>query len=336
MSKRIKGFYRQVRRPLEWFLIGLGRVIIPPLSLASALRLSRFIADLSFLFDGHGKAIARANLRLMFGARMTPARERAIIRGSYRNMARVLVNIPWMSHDTYSRIMDQVAFAPGVLEIARTNQPSVMVSAHFGNWEILSQSCVANGIPVMSVAKEIGSPKISACLTRIRSTIGQEIVPAEGAFRPLWRALKDRKCVGLLVDQHTHVWEGGAWITLFGLSAGISLAPAALARKCGVPIVFIWSRPLKDGRYRIEYGQVFPPDSTTGDTERSQQLAAAFERVIRRHPSLWCLNYRRWKYFLPGDDPSRYPFYARAAKGVATKYPTEKPALQPQTLAGCR
>jgi len=295
-------------------MIWVAQVIIPPLSLAALLRLSRFIADVTFLLDGRGKAVARANLRLMFGGRLSPARERAIVYGAYRNMARVLVNIPWMARDTRARITDQVAFAPGVLDTIRAHTPAVMVSAHLGNWEILSQACVASGIPVTSVAKQIGTPAMTDRLTRLRSTIGQEIVPAVGAFRLLWRALKVGRSVGLLVDQHTHTWQGGAWVTFFGLPAGISLAPAILARKCDVPLVFVWSRPLKDGRYRIEFGQIFPADPLIADAERIQKLATAFEIVIRRHPSLWCLNYRRWRYILPGDAPARYPFYARVLK----------------------
>ena len=320
-KKRIKSFYRNARRPVEWFLIWLGQSFIPPLSLTGLLRFSRWLADTVYLFDGRGKAIARANLRLMFGKRITPARERIITRSAYRNMARVLVNIFWMSRDTLARIMDQVTFTQVVLDALRANQPAITVSAHFGNWEILSQACVANGIPMMSVAKMTGSPEITARLTRLRSTIGQEIVPADGALRHLLNALKHGKSIGLLIDQHTHVWEGGTWVTLFGVPAGISLTPAALSRKLNVPIIFAWSRPLKDGRYRIEPGQIFPPDPQIDDTTRTQQIAKSFEGVMRKHPSLWCLNYRRWRYILPDDDPERYPFYARRAKRSATKAP---------------
>ncbi len=317
-KKGIKQFYRNARRPAEWLLIWLGQTFIPPLSLNGLLLFSRWLADTVYLFDRNGKAIARANLRLMFGRRITPYRERVITRYAYRNMARVLVNIFWMSRDTLARIKDQISFKPVVLDALRANQPAITVSAHFGNWEILSQACVANGIPMMSVAKMTGSPEITARLTSLRSTIGQEIVPADGALKHLLYALRHGSSIGLLIDQHTHIWEGGTWVKLFGVPAGISLTPAALARKLAVPIIFAWSRPLKDGRYRIEPGQVFYPDPQIDDATRTQQLAAAFERVIRKHPSLWCLNYRRWRYILPGDDPQRYPFYARHAKRSAT------------------
>ncbi len=317
-SKGVKVYYRNMRRPVEWFLVWLGQRIIPPLSVRGMLRLSRWIGDTAYTFDCRGKAVAAANLRLMFGTRLTPARERSLVRRSYRNMARVLVNIFWMSRDTLARLRDQVTFSPAVLDALRAHRPAITVSAHFGNWEILSQAAVANGIPMMSVAKQIGSPEMTDRLTALRATIGQQIVPAEGAMRHLIRALKHGRSIGLLIDQHTHVWEGGTWISLFGVPAGVSRAPAALSRKQQVPIIFAWSRPLKDGRYRIEPGQIFLPDPAVDDQVRTQQLVAAFERVIRRHPSLWCLNYRRWKYIRADDVGAQYPFYARPSRRAET------------------
>lgn len=324
MPKQVKVLYRKIRRPLEWLFIWLALLLIPPLSLASLRRLARCVADCAYSLDRRGRAISHANLQLMFGTRLTPLRTRIIVRHSYRNMARVLVNIFWMSRDTKARMADQVAFAPEALRSIVDNVPAVLVSAHIGNWEILSQACVVKGIPVTSVAKEIGSPQMTARLTQVRSTIGQEIVSADGAIRPLLRALRGGRSIGLLVDQHTHVWEGGSWANLFGVPAGISLAPVTLARKCRVPIVFAWSRPLKDGRYRVEPGEVFLPDPAIADSVRIQQLANAFERVIRRHPSLWCLNYRRWRYIVPGDSPARYPPYARPVK-AGTSAPSPEP-----------
>lgn len=324
-KKSIKHFYRNLRKPFEWFLVWTGQMLIPPLSLNSLMRLSRWIGDAAYTFDYRGKSIARANLKTMFGKRISPARERAITRRAYRNMARVLVNIFWISRDTLARIRQTVTFSPSVLEALCAHQPAITVSAHVGNWEILSQACVANGIPMMSVAKMTGSPELTERLTRMRSTIGQQIVPAEGAMRHLLYALKHGTSIGLLIDQHTHVWQGGAWITLFGIPAGISLVPAALSRKLQVPILFAWSRPYKNGCYRIEPGQLFLPDPQQDDTARTQEVAQAFERVIRRHPSLWCLNYRRWRYILPDDDPARYPGYARVERRAKAQPETFQP-----------
>lgn len=302
-----------MRRPLEWLGIRLAQTLIPRLSIRSVQHLADFISVLGPALDRRGKKIAQANLRLMFGARMTPARERVIIRRSYRTAVRTILNLFWLLRDTRERILAQVEFTPETLGRIRQNQPAVMLSAHLGNWELVAQGGVANGIPIMCVAKQIGSPEMTEALTRQRAAIGQEIIPIEGAVRPLIRMLKSGKSVGLLVDQHMDAAEGGTWCTFFGLPVSVAMTPATLSRKLGIPIMFVWARPLKGARYRIECSDVFLPDPTVPDPVRTQQLSDAIERVIRRHPSYWCLTYRRWRRIRPGDDPARYPFYARPA-----------------------
>ena len=315
MTKRAKTINRTLRRPLEWFGIRLAQTVIPRLSLRNVLRLADFITLLGDVLDRRGMKIARANLRVMFGPRMTPARERVIVRRAYRTMIRTLLNIFWMLRHTRERILAQVEFAPGAIDKIKGLQPAVMLSAHLGNWELVAQGGVANGIPIMCVAKQIGTPEMTELLTRQRASIGQEIIPIEGAVRPLIRTLKGGKSVGLLVDQHMGVAEGGTWCTFFGLPVCVSMTPATLSRKLGIPIIFVWARPLKGARYRIECSDIFMPDPALPDPVRTQQLSDAIERVIRRNPSYWCLNYRRWRRIRPGEDASRYPFYARVIRG---------------------
>ena len=315
MTKRsIKTFFRKVRRPIEWVGIRLGQVLIPRLSSQCVVRLADLISSLAPVLDRRGNKIAQANLRLMFGTRLTPSRERVIIRRSYRTVLRTILNLFWLLRDTRERILAQVEFAPGAIDRIRHHYPAVMLSAHLGNWELVAQGGVANGIPVMCVAKPIGSSAMTELLTRQRALIGQEIIPVEGAVRPLIRTLKGGKSVGLLIDQHMEVSEGGTWCTFFGLPVCVSMTPATLSRKLGIPVIFVWARPLKGARYRIECGDIFLPDPSVTDSVRTQQFSDAIERVIRRHPSYWCLTYRRWRRIPAGDDSARYPFYARHAR----------------------
>jgi len=303
-----------MRKPLEWFGIGLAKALIPRLSLSTVVRLADFISVLSPVLDRRGWRIAKANLRVMFGPRMTPARERIIIKRSYRTMVRTVLNLFWILRDTRARILAQVEFSPSTLACVREHQPAVMLSAHLGNWELVAQGGVAYGIPIMCVAKQIGSEAMTDLLTHQRVLIGQEIIPVEGAVRPLIRTLKSGKSVGLLIDQHMAIADGGSMCTFFGLQVCVSMTPATLSRKLGVPILFVWSRPVKGARYRIECSDIFPSDPSVSDPIRTQQLSDAIERVIRRHPPYWCLNYRRWRRIGPQEDPACYPFYARRVK----------------------
>jgi KDO2-lipid IV(A) lauroyltransferase len=303
-----------LRRPLEWFGIWLAQTALPRLSARQINRLAGLIVALGHVFDRRGMRISRANLRLMFGRRMTAPRERVIIRRSYHIMIRTVLDLFWLLRDTRERVLAQVEFAPGVLERLREHQPTVMLGAHLGNWELIAQASVLRGLPILCVAKQIGSLAMTALLTRQRALLGLEIIPVEGAARPLIRALRNGKHVGLLIDQHMAIADGGTWCDFFGVPVCVSMTPATLSRKLGVPILFVWARPLKDGRYRIEGSDLFLPDPAVADADRTQQLSDAIAKVIRRHPSLWCLSYRRWRYVRPGEDRARYPFYARETR----------------------
>ncbi|MBO7654381.1 MAG: hypothetical protein J6U40_05615, partial [Kiritimatiellae bacterium] len=69
-----------------------------------------------------------------------------------------------------------------------------------------------------------------------------------------------------------------------------------------------------------EPGAFFQPEAFASPQAMTQAMATAFERVIRRHPSLWCLNYRRWRYMMEGTaHPERYPFYAKPARKAPVK-----------------
>ena len=165
-----------------------------------------------------------------------------------------------------------------------------------------------------SIAKDIGSSAMTSRLKKIRSCIGQTIVPHEGALKRLVYALRHNSSLGLLVDQHTPISKGGAWLTFFGVPVNVSIAPAVLSRKFNVPILVAWSRPLKDGRYKIEFLKRFDPDPNIDDLTRSQEIINLFEKIIRKNPACWALNYRRWRTIRPGDSPADYPYYAGKPK----------------------
>jgi lauroyl/myristoyl acyltransferase len=126
---------------------------------------------------------------------------------------------------------------------------------------------------------------------KARTSIGQEIVHANGAFRPLMQGLKSGKSLGLLVDQVVDLKDGGIWVKFFGVPIPVSAAPAFFSAKGKAPIVVAWSRPLKDGRYRCEVVASYKPEDARDIRGMTQKCILDLERVIRRHPSAWVLNY---------------------------------------------
>ena len=77
--------------------------------------------------------------------------------------------------------------------------------------------------------------------------------------------------------------------------AGARFGGAFLAAKTHATIVVAWSRPLKDGSYRCEYVNLYPWQKGTDVWRRTQDCIRDLERVIRRHPSCWVLNYNYFR-----------------------------------------
>jgi lauroyl/myristoyl acyltransferase len=307
MPQRKKKLKRMLRRPFEWMGIGLGIAVFSNLPRKWMLGVCDFAAALMYRFDGYGKRLALANLRVVRGLcavkgivspveRYNPtAAEEKIIRRSYRNMARTVGHAFWTCRNAAERVRQAGEMSAAGRRFLADNKPAVTVSGHIGCWEILSQLAFLEGHSMMSVAKDIGTGGMTELLMKSRKSIGQEIVHADGAFRPLMQGLKEGKSLGLLVDQLVKTKDGGVWVKFFGHPIPVSAAPAFFSAKGKAPIVVAWSRPLKDGRYRCEVVASYKPDDARDIRGMTRRCIKDLERVIRRHPSAWVLNYRYFR-----------------------------------------
>jgi len=293
--------------PLEWLGLLLAMAVIPLLTRRMLFACCDGLSALMFRFDRRGKRRALENLHIVRNRcvgkegtifydpdraefRPTPA-ELKILRRSYRNMARTVGYAFWTVRNAKERCAATGEMCAAGREFLAANRPAITVSGHIGSWEILSQLAFLEGHRMMSVAKNIGTPGMTRLLMRVRKAIGQEIIPAEGALKPLLQGIRDGKSLGLLVDQSVSPKRGGVWIRFLGRPMSVSAAPGLFAAKTGRPIVVAWSRPLRDGRYRCEVVDTIFPEAARDLWATTQRCARDLERVVRRHPSCWVLNY---------------------------------------------
>lgn len=296
MAKRYKELKRSLRIPFIWFGIGLGLFVLGILPRKWMLKVCDFVSGIYYLFDVKGKKLARENLDIIFADK--PCSEEAkckIIRRSYRNMSRAVGHAFWTSVRARARVQVSGEMCENGHEFLQANKPAVTVSGHIGCWEILSQLAFLEGHQMMSVAKKIGTGGMTKLLMKSRTSIGQEIVSADGAFKPLMNGLKTGKSLGLLVDQRVSPKSGGVWVRFFNKPIPVSSAPAFFSAKSKAPIVVAWSRPLKDGRYRCEVIKTYSAEDARNIWGMTQTIAKDLEGIIRRHPSCWVLNYGYFK-----------------------------------------
>ena len=328
-TRRGKRMRRILRRPFEWLGIVLGLLVFTNLPRRALLAACDVAGAVMFAFDRRGRDLALFNLRVIAGVypperdvrtpHETPPtrREARVLKRSYRNMARTIGHAFWTCRNARARVAAAGEMSAQGKAFLAAHRPAVTVSGHIGCWEILSQLAFLEGHRMMSVAKDIGTPGMTRLLMKARRSIGQEIVHAEGAFRPLMQGIRDGKSLGLLVDQVVKPRDGGVWVRFFGRPVPVSAAPAFFAAKGKAPVAVAWSRPLKDGRFRCEVVATYPPGAARDVWGLTQACLADLERVIRRHPSCWVLNSRYFRK--TPTETEREQLRAREAKAAAPR-----------------
>ena len=310
-NRLLKKLRRRVFAHLEWLPIALGFLIVPCLTRAGVLRLARAMGRIGAACDRAGRHYAEENIRLVF-PRLSDYRREMILQGSYRNIARVLLDMFWFGHDSAARVKRWAPITPAWRDYLALPGPKVIVTAHHGNWEMAAHVVVTNGHPLMSVGKPLGTPATTRRLNAFRRRLGQEIVLADGAVRPLLRTLRKGGNIALLADQQLGPAEGGVWADFLGTPAMTAPTPAFFAQRVSgsvIGVAYLQARP--DGSYRG-----LPPivvHQTDGETmeELTQRVTDASAKLIRRFPTQWLFAYKRWCDIPSGADPARYPAYAR-------------------------
>ena len=184
----------------------------------------------------------------------------------------------------------------------------IMVSAHFGNWEISGTAITGlSGHPMTSLMRHFSNPKIGKIILEHRSAPMVTLADKRLGVRPLLRALNHKEIAVILIDQHA-VRSEGVVCEFFGHPARVHVTPALLHLKTGIPIMpEVTTRlPGEDYRFEMTAGELIRY-TPTGDKERdvytvTQMCITALEKLIRRHPEQWLWAPRHWMDIERGHD----------------------------------
>lgn len=230
--------------------------------------------------------------------------QQRIVRGAYENLGIVLAELLAMPAMTKSMLLQQVSM-PGfdkVIERHKKGLPTILLSAHYGNWEYLA---VVAGIlleaPISIVVHPQSNASANAILDTYRTMYGNILLPMHAAARPLVKLLAGGGTAAFLVDQHGHP-DKDPWIDFMGRPTPTYEAPAALALRFNAPIFCTFAERLPDGRYVARFEEIDMSDlsNTKEDiVELTRRHVRALEKVIHQRPELWSWQHRRWRYEPP-------------------------------------
>jgi KDO2-lipid IV(A) lauroyltransferase len=297
---------KRPRRPALDYLVYLAvRLVVgvaQALSIEQSYALADLLARIIYRVDTRHRVVGLENLRLAFGDRYTEAQRDALIRRVYRHFCRMLMemlHIPRKLHlETWRRRITLVGQGAVVDRLLRGG-PVIMLSGHFGNWEMAGYLFGVFGFPPHSVARTLDNPYLDRFLRSFRERTGQKMIPKKGGYDQMLEVLRRGGVLSFLADQDAG--ERGLFVEFFGRPASTHKAIALLAIEHKAPVVVGYARRIGPGfRYEVGCDAVIDPEEWTGTADDvrllTQRYTAALEAVIRRDPEQYLWLHRRWKH----------------------------------------
>jgi len=211
------------------------------------------------------RRIAYDNLKKAFGDSLSDEEIKKIVKGVFKNLGLTLVEFSRFSKIGVEGVRKIVVGDTAVLEkIYAEGKGGIMLTAHFGNWELMGSWTIACGYPTDSLVGRQHNEKIDNMLISFRKVMGVNIVSLAKSSRQVFKGLKANHFAGIVSDQH-HPSEG-VILDFFGRPAATPKGPALFAIRCDCPIIpFLLKRERYDRHLVIAGEPIYPPHS--GDEE---------------------------------------------------------------------
>jgi KDO2-lipid IV(A) lauroyltransferase len=292
-------------RALDYAVYVLVRLIVgvaQALTIEQSYVLARLLARLFYRFDRRHRAVGLENLRHAFGDHYTEAEREAIVFKVYLHFAMMLMeilHIPRKLHpETWRHRITLVGHEEIVGRLLKGG-PIIMLTGHFGNWEMAGYLFGVFGFPPNSVARTLDNPYLDRYLRTFRERTGQKLIPKSGGYDQMLEVLRTGRVLSFLADQDAG--QNGLYVDFFGRPASTHKAIALLALEHRAPVIVGYARRVGPSfHYEVGCSALIEPDEFTGTADDvrvlTQRFTTALESAIRRNPEQYLWLHRRWKH----------------------------------------
>jgi len=293
--------------------------------------------------NARGRGVLR-NMEIAFGEALSSAERRALARRYTLHLTRLVFEVLRLPQlRSVAAVEAQVDFSEIDHLLQDREQPLIVATGHFGNWEVMAYAGAVRGSPTRSLGRPLPWAGLQRWLrwlraragsdfrSKFRGAPGQETQELSG-IRALKQALSEGQIVGLNIDED--VRRGGTFVPFCGVQASTHASAALLQRASGAKIMVVTCQRTAAGKFKVHLWDLIEPDpSLESDAERvrvCERIAAGFERALRTYPDQWLWTLRRWKTRPPAEES------ASEVEGAHPLPPRIEPARAPSSLPPLR
>jgi KDO2-lipid IV(A) lauroyltransferase len=173
---------------------------------------------------------------------------------------------------------------------------AVLVTGHFGSWELMGCVLVHMGYPVDFVVGIQRNPLVQDLMNNLRRGAGIEVIDLRSTLA-IVRSLRRNRFVAMLSDQDAG--RNGVFVDFLGEQASTPAGVGRLAILADAPVISGFIIRTDRTRHRIVIDRpIYPVKDADRQSEILRITQAYTDRIetwVRRYPSHWMWGHRRWK-----------------------------------------
>jgi Kdo2-lipid IVA lauroyltransferase/acyltransferase len=308
-----------IRKVMDWLAYLIVRCVICLMQTVSLERADRICRLLARGIDQTRlrRKIIDENFKLVFG-NLEACQATKLRVAMWHHLLLMIFEItqaPRKIHRTNWRDHFYIRDKEAVLRLLMDPRPTVLVTGHFGNFELAGFVTGLFGIPSTTIARPLDNPHVHNYITDFRSMGGQHMLPKDGSAPAVQEILTRGGTLALLADQHAG--GKGCWVDFFGHPTSCHKALALFVLSSHATMVVCYNRRV-DRPLRFELGASGLADPLIPAAELESVAALTrwynekLEAAIRMAPEQYWWLHRRWRDVPPNRIKAK-PVNATAA-----------------------
>jgi len=240
------------------------------------------------------------NLRHAF-PEASPSARRRLARRMWEHLLLLVLEVahaPRKIHETNWRRHVRLHGVDKLVRVLLSDRPVIIITAHFGNFEVGGFMLGILGFPSYTVARSLDNPFLHDYVDRFRRMTGQHILPKKGGYDQILEVLASHGTMAFLADQAAGSKD--CWVEFFGRPASTYKAIALLSLQHDAPMAVCYARRLgRPMQFEMVTTAIADPrdagEGVGSVHELTQWYTSQLERAIRQSPEQYWWIHRRWK-----------------------------------------
>lgn len=283
---------------IAYIIVRSLNIALSVVPISISLWIGRRFGSIAFFVNKKRRVIAYANLKAAFAKEKSPGELKKITKKVYQTLVQTfmeVLNLTKIDRKYYDKYIE-IPNIERLQNAAKSGRGTILLTAHFGDWEMASLVSSVIGFPILVLVREQKMPRLNELLNRLRESNGCKVIRKGMQTKNILKGLRANNIVGILSDQDAG--KNGMFVDFFGRPASCHTGPFEIAKHTGsliLPNFIVRTGGPYHKIYLEEYIDFKETKSSDDIRENLQKFTKLLESYIRKYPDQWLWLHKRWK-----------------------------------------